>query len=332
MKELTEAQEEFIINNSHPILKKNKETIVDREILLKLLCISFTEERRKQIGNLSSIWIDSNKTIEKALSQVKETIINNSWGNVLKTFHVSEEILDEFIEDIPWSILLVEQLLSEKFLRSFKSKIIWNLVAQYQILSESFLEDFSDQINWNTALVYQNHSFEFFLKHKEKLKTINGTLINGSLITGAILNAGDILNAAGTTITMPYINGRYYGIDTVRGTGEIAPNIDFTNRTGVYDHTVQYDTIGYNSTTTAVGYLSTDMVSYTGTSADMQFTVGSGDDTQFTLTNCKVANVSDVENKVIKKEKKKNTNLLSLFNMTSKEQVENFAKSIGFLK
>lgn len=183
MKELTKAQQDFLLANDHPLArKKHKEQLDDRETFLFILCHAFAEEKRKIASTLVNLY--ENEDVAQKLTNIKLQTISKAWESVIKSFSISEDILEEFAEDVPWTLLTTEQALSENFIRSFKSKLNWKLVSQHQILSESFIIEFSEQIDWNLALAYQSISIDFFIENKDRLQIRSSSItLGGGLIT-----------------------------------------------------------------------------------------------------------------------------------------------------
>jgi hypothetical protein len=62
------------------------------------------------------------------------------------------------------------QKLSEQFLEDYINEINWAFVSRYQDLSEAFIEKYSKNVKWGSIFAFQALSPDFILKHQKKFK------------------------------------------------------------------------------------------------------------------------------------------------------------------
>lgn len=91
---------------------------------------------------------------------------------------MSEDLIEDFKDEVSWYCVSLKQVLSEDFMRKYKNFLYWEVVSEHQILSESFIDEFADRVDWCAIFNNQKLSPEFFVKHSNELKIC---IANGSV-------------------------------------------------------------------------------------------------------------------------------------------------------
>lgn len=89
-----------------------------------------------------------------------EPNLRKFWGTILRTTIFTEDILEEYIEQIIpyWFIVIAYQKLTEEFLEQYMDIIesdshFWSIISTSQQLSESFHLKYFDKIDWSKAII-----------------------------------------------------------------------------------------------------------------------------------------------------------------------------------
>lgn len=76
---------------------------------------------------------------------------NVNWHFVCHYFRLTEDFMEQHIEDLDWNYVTTNQELSKDFFRRHADKIKWNFITNKwdEPLEEEFVREFRDFIRWD---------------------------------------------------------------------------------------------------------------------------------------------------------------------------------------
>ena len=82
---------------------------------------------------------------------------------------MSEDFVNEHVDEVNWYYISEYQKLSEDFIDKYIDKVNWGNISMYQKLSEDFINEHVDEVDWYYISEYQKLSEDFINKHTDKI-------------------------------------------------------------------------------------------------------------------------------------------------------------------
>ena len=100
----------------------------------------------------------------KCKKEILEIVKVKGWKYVSEFEKLSEDIIEEYQDEVWWDAISCQQKLSESFMIKFQDKINWRWISSFQVLSEDFIRQNIDRLDMPHISWCQTLSEEFIVE------------------------------------------------------------------------------------------------------------------------------------------------------------------------